>query len=154
MVNLCFSSMCKAIYSYSFGTLSNDMYLFLVFFIVTISRHVLLRTCLFFYHSRSLPAYSDLFIRDDEKSPLLSDFGLFPYGLFVCRLWSFLSCFEGVSICFLCQECEAYLYKMSFDSYWITKTGIFSSEKNILKKYFVKSCLRIVYLKTCKITLT
>lgn len=51
---------------------------------MTINRHVLLRTCLFFDHSRSLPEYSDLFIRDDEKSLQSSDFGLFLYGLFVC----------------------------------------------------------------------
>ena len=135
MVILCFSSMCRAICSYSFGTLCFDMYLFLVRFAVTFSRHALLRTCLFFLSlSISLSAYSDLFIRNDEKACICQTLcSYFLYGLFVCRLDLYCLCFDGVpfvlSLPWLRGHLLAICIRCLLIHEWITKAGIFSSEK-------------------------
>ena len=68
----CFSRLCRVTCTLSFGTQWLICLLCLSALLETICWHVLLRTCLFEDHSRSYPAYSDLFYQGWwEKSAMI-----------------------------------------------------------------------------------
>ena len=116
-----------------------DMYLFSVRFAVTFNRHALLRTCLFVDHSQShyqhiLTCLSRMMRKVCNCQTLCSSYMGYLYDC----LDLYCHCFDGVifvhslpgprgHLLAICIRCLLILE-------WITKAGIFSSEKKMLKE--------------------